>query len=302
MHRSASPVPGVWERSTRWRGWTLVRQALPRRCRHPRAWRWRSSGRGWRPRWRERSWPASSSCSGSRSSSGLSARWRAAPARPSSAWRRQQTPRIRATRRARNPRSSPAWRRSRPAHRFRRIIPLPSLAPNEQPPDPPNAPSLSLNGVGAHSISIRWTPGSGGGPVQKWEIWRRTGSGATWIKLGELPTSAQTLTNSGLASGTSYSFRVRAVNVAWLSSFSNIITATTTVPPPSLDACADSHATPTPRPTDATACRRALTVRQRQRRLADLARSRCTSLGRRRAPVACDCAQITTVDDGDPGR
>ncbi len=126
-------------------------------------------------------------------------------------------------------------------------IPLPSLAPNEQPPDPPNAPSLSLNGVGAHSISIRWTPRSGGGPVQKWEIWRRTGSGATWIKLGELPTSAQTLTNSGLASGTSYSFRVRAVNVAWLSSFSNTITATTSVPPPS--ATPVPTATPTPEPS-----------------------------------------------------
>ncbi len=43
-------------------------------------------------------------------------------------------------------------------------------------------------------------PSGGGGPVQKWEVWRQTGSGG-WIKLGEVLPSVQALTNSGLALG-----------------------------------------------------------------------------------------------------
>jgi hypothetical protein len=125
------------------------------------------------------------------------------------------------------------------------FIPLPSLAPNEQPPDPPSAPSLQLSGITAHTMTIRWTDGPGGGPVQKWEIWRRNGQGQ-WFKLGELGPASHSLTNSGLAASSSYSYRVRAVNVAWLGPFSNVITATTpadpaTPPPPSV--------TPSPSPS-----------------------------------------------------
>jgi hypothetical protein len=121
------------------------------------------------------------------------------------------------------------------------FIPLPSLAPNEQPPDPPSAPFLQLNGVGQTMMSVRWSPGGGGGPVQKWEIWRRTGSG-TWFKLGELPVGSVSLTNSGLSPNSNYSFRVRGVNVAWLGPFSNTISASTLPPPP-------SSAPPTPSPS-----------------------------------------------------
>jgi hypothetical protein len=120
------------------------------------------------------------------------------------------------------------------------FIPLPSLSPNEQPPDAPSAPSLQLSGVTAHTMSIRWTDGPGGGPVQKWEIWRRNGTGQ-WFKLGELAPGAHTLTNSQLSASTSYSYRVRGVNVAWLGPFSNVITATT---------AADPTAPPTPAPTN----------------------------------------------------
>ena len=201
MHRSVSPVPGAWEHSTRWQGWTLVRQALPRRYRHLPAWRRRSSGHGWRLRWRERSWPASSWCSGSPSSSGLSARSRAAQARPSWAWRRQRTPRTSDDTPGPEPAVGPSLATEPSGTPIPSFIPLPSLAPNEQPPDPPNAPSLSLNSVGAHSISIRWTPSAGGGEVQKWEIWRRTGFGS-WFKLGEVFPAQLSLTNTGLASGT----------------------------------------------------------------------------------------------------
>jgi hypothetical protein len=131
------------------------------------------------------------------------------------------------------------------------FIPLPSLSPNEQPPDAPSAPFLQLNGVGQTTMSVRWSPGSGGGPVQKWEIWRRTGSG-TWFKLGELPPGNLSLTNSGLSPNTNYSYRVRGVNVAWLGPFSTPITATTlppaTTPPPSAPPSSTPAPTDTPPP------------------------------------------------------
>ena len=123
------------------------------------------------------------------------------------------------------------------------FIPLPSLAPNEEPPEPPSAPFLALNGVTQTTISISWTPGFGGGEVQKWEVWRRNGAGA-WFKLGELLPGFTSLTNSGLVPKSTYSFMVRGVNVEWLGPYSNVITATTLSPPPT----PAPSATPPPTP------------------------------------------------------
>jgi hypothetical protein len=118
------------------------------------------------------------------------------------------------------------------------FIPLPSLEPQATPLPAPAAPSLFRGTVTQTSISISWTNGAGGGPVQKWEIWRRTGSGA-WFKLGELAASVHALTNTGLAPGMTYSYRIRAVNVSWFGPYSNVVTGTTLTPPP----------TPPPTPT-----------------------------------------------------
>jgi hypothetical protein len=126
------------------------------------------------------------------------------------------------------------------------FIPLPSQAPNELPPDPPDAPALSLNGVGTTFITVQWTPSGGGGPVQKWEIWRKDGSFGSWFKLGEVFPDQLSLTNTGLSPGTTYSYRVRAANTAWLGSFSNSISVTTSVPP---GATPSPSIPPTPSPS-----------------------------------------------------
>jgi hypothetical protein len=129
------------------------------------------------------------------------------------------------------------------------FIALPSLEPQATPLPAPAAPSLFRGAVTETAISISWTNGSGGGPVQKWEVWRRTGSGA-WFKLGELLPNVHALTNAGLASGSTYSYRIRAVNVSWLGPYSNIVAATTLSPPPT----PGPSVTPSPLPTPAPRC------------------------------------------------
>jgi hypothetical protein len=129
------------------------------------------------------------------------------------------------------------------------FIPLPSLEPQATPLPAPAAPNLFRGAVTQTTISISWTNGAGGGPVQKWEIWRRTWSGA-WFKLGEVQPTVHALTNGGLAPGTTYSYRVRAVNVSWLGPYSNIVAGTTLSPPPT----PGPSVTPSPLPTPAPRC------------------------------------------------
>jgi hypothetical protein len=129
------------------------------------------------------------------------------------------------------------------------FIPLPSLEPQATPLPAPATPSLFRGAVTQSTIAISWTNGSGGGPVQKWEVWRRTGSGA-WLKLGELQPNVHALTNGGLAPGTTYSYRVRAVNVSWFGQYSNIVSGTTLSAPPT----PAPSATPSPLPTPAPRC------------------------------------------------
>ena len=117
-------------------------------------------------------------------------------------------------------------------------IPLPSIAPNEAPPASPNAPFVSRSVVGYYTAGIRWSASASGGPAFKWELWRRAGSGS-WIKLGELAGSVQSFTNGGLSPGSTYGYRLRAVNVSGASGFSNVLTITTLVLP---------TAAPTPTP------------------------------------------------------
>jgi hypothetical protein len=136
------------------------------------------------------------------------------------------------------------------------FIPLPSLEPQATPLPAPAAPSLFRGAVTQTSIRLSWTNGAGGGPVQKWEIWRRTGSGA-WFKLGELAPTVHALTNTGLAPGTTYSYRIRAVNVSWLGPYSNIVTGTTVsaptaTPTPVLPTPPPPTPTPTPEPPTPT--------------------------------------------------
>jgi hypothetical protein len=138
-----------------------------------------------------------------------------------------------------------------PATPISSFIPLPSLAPQATPLPAPAAPSLFRGAVTQTSVSISWTAGAGGGPVQKWEVWRRTGTGGgVWLKVGELQPNVHAMTNSGLAPGTAYSYRIRAVNVSWFGPYSNVVAATTLLPPPT----PGPSATPSPLPTPAPRC------------------------------------------------
>jgi len=128
------------------------------------------------------------------------------------------------------------------------FIPLPSLAPQATPLQAPSAPFLSRGGVTQTTIAMSWFDGAGGGPVQKWEIWRQAGSGP-WIKLGELFPYVHTYTNGGLTPSSSYAYRIRPVNASWFGPFSNTMTATTLALPPTPAPTPTATPTPTPDPT-----------------------------------------------------
>jgi Fibronectin type III domain len=133
------------------------------------------------------------------------------------------------------------------------FIALPSLAPQATPLPVPGTPTLFLGAVGTNSISMSWSSGFGG-PVQKWEVWRRSGV-QDWFKLAELLPAQNAVTNTGLASGVTFQYRVRAVNASYFGSYSNIISATTTVistPTPTPPPPPTPPPTPTPPPPTPT--------------------------------------------------
>jgi hypothetical protein len=134
------------------------------------------------------------------------------------------------------------------------FVALPSVAPGATPLPAPAAPQLFRGSVTQTTISLSWTNGSGGGPVQKWEVWQRTIPSGNWVKLGELGASAYAVTSAGLTPGRTYEFRVRGVNVSWLGPYSNHVSGTTlapsTPPPtPSPTVAPTPPPTPTPEPS-----------------------------------------------------
>lgn len=74
---------------------------------------------------------------------------------------------------------------------------------------PPARPSVSTTGVTHNFIRVRWTPGSGGGPVSYWQI-SSTGRGGSWTNI-----SGGAATRSfGIANrrpSTTYTYYVRGV-------------------------------------------------------------------------------------------
>jgi hypothetical protein len=134
------------------------------------------------------------------------------------------------------------------------FVALPTVEPGATPLPAPAAPQLFRGAVSQTTISLSWTNGSGGGPVQKWEVWRRTSPSGAWFKLGELPAGTHAVTSGGLAPGTTYQFRIRGVNVSWLGPYSNVVSGTTlapsTPPPtPSPTVAPTPPPTPTPEPS-----------------------------------------------------
>ena len=95
------------------------------------------------------------------------------------------------------------------------------------PPAPPPAPkSLTATALPGSSIRLKWTNGTTNQTEVRIE--RCKGSGCTnFVQMATVPGTATTFTNSGLATLTMYTYRVRAHNPAGDSSYSNTASART---------------------------------------------------------------------------
>jgi chitodextrinase len=110
-----------------------------------------------------------------------------------------------------------------------------SSATTDAPPPPPPAPnapsSLTAGAAGQTQINLAWTDNSDN--ETGFKIERCTGVGCgSFAQIATVGANVTTYSNTGLSSGTSYSYRVRANNGITDSPFSNTASATTASPPP----------------------------------------------------------------------
>jgi hypothetical protein len=91
-------------------------------------------------------------------------------------------------------------------------------------PSIPNAPTnLVVNGMTSSTVTLSWTDNSFN--ENGFSIERQIGG--TWTQIGWVPEDVRTFTDTGLASGTSYSYRVVAFNASDLSAPTNVVNPTT---------------------------------------------------------------------------
>ena len=107
----------------------------------------------------------------------------------------------------------------------------------------PSAPSgLTATVISASQINLAWKDNSG--IESGFKVERKTGSGGTYAQIATTGANGVSYANTGLASGTTYYYRVRAYNASGNSGYSNEAGATTkdTIPaaPTSLTATAAS--------------------------------------------------------------
>jgi len=102
-------------------------------------------------------------------------------------------------------------------------------------PVPPGAPTFNAPTVGNGSVSLSWSAPSsnGGATVTDYAVYRGTTAGNEpfLAKTG----GALTYSDTGLTNGTTYYYRVAAINSAGTGALSNEVSATPTAPPPSPD-------------------------------------------------------------------
>src|SRR5207302_6664675 len=103
----------------------------------------------------------------------------------------------------------------------------------------PAAPtSLVANTVSSSQINLSWSAptNNGGSAITGYKIDRSTDGGSTWSNLvSSTESTATTYSNTGLASGTTYTYRVSAINGIGTSSPSGTASATTSVPSSSIN-------------------------------------------------------------------
>lgn len=96
----------------------------------------------------------------------------------------------------------------------------------------PAAPSTLANaGVTASSVSLTWSDNSDN--ESGFEIQRSTtGLPFSYVSIFTASANATSYTNTGLNEATTYYYRVRAINLAGESGYSNVVSATTSLSPP----------------------------------------------------------------------
>jgi fibronectin type 3 domain-containing protein/peptidoglycan/xylan/chitin deacetylase (PgdA/CDA1 family) len=97
-------------------------------------------------------------------------------------------------------------------------------------PTAPNAPvGLTAAANGASSITLNWTAST---DATGYNVYRATTSGGSYVKVNNAPTSATSYTDTGLSEGTTYYYKLTAVNSAGESAQSaNASAATATAVP-----------------------------------------------------------------------
>ncbi len=94
----------------------------------------------------------------------------------------------------------------------------------------PSAPtSLTSTSITATSVTLSWSDNSNN---ETGFIIERQNSDGTWSQVGSTASNVTTFSNSGLTSGTTYAYRVRAENASGPSAFSNTYSLTTTLTVP----------------------------------------------------------------------
>jgi hypothetical protein len=112
------------------------------------------------------------------------------------------------------------------------------------PDVPPAAPTeLAAAATGSTEVAVTWADGSSN--ELRFDIERRVGTDGPFVAVVSLGPNAVAWSDTGLATGTAYGYRVRACNAVGCSSFTGPVSATTVVvppaPPASLAAVAEDH-------------------------------------------------------------
>lgn len=92
----------------------------------------------------------------------------------------------------------------------------------------PGTPGAITATAGASQVSLSWTaPAStGGSALTDYDIEYKTSSALTWTTWTHTPSTAITSTITGLTNGTTYNFRIAAVNIAGSGSYATTVSAT----------------------------------------------------------------------------
>ncbi|NDC47898.1 MAG: hypothetical protein EBZ61_02240 [Micrococcales bacterium] len=100
---------------------------------------------------------------------------------------------------------------------------------------PTQPKSLTAGQVSSTTVSLSWlVPDTdSGSAITDYRVEQSSDGGSTWAQVAKSVSTATSFQVSGLAPGTSYQFRVAAVNGVGVSGYSNVVTATTNSAPPS---------------------------------------------------------------------